>query len=308
MPSHRIQIDLDGLIQPWLDTDILIQPTGATGRITEAFLARSDHGAGDVTTVSIRDATGGGGSGFDVTLGDGEASEHVTGQSLDVAASEAVYLRPTAVDASSMSLRGYVVFELTSGVATGFLTTLGRVKRFKGITSSADDTLLNEIIASVSRRMQNHMRRLIVSSAIAAEKKNGRGQLSLVLNEFPVITPPAVVVRDRDGDVVDTAEYAVETGGGRLLRVKDGVGGAWEWGAHNYEVDYTAGFATVPDDLAGAATEQVVYKFQQTQPGGDRLGDRGTVLDAAGSAQFLTGAWAPGVVDAMVPYVDRRYV
>lgn len=291
---------LVGTLSPgYVGVDVVVAQLAAASTISRVFLRRTDHTAGDVVTASLRNAAGGGGHGIDVTLGDGVAYAAATG-ALEIAAGGLVYLRVTASGASSMNLSGDFELEKAVGVTT-WLTNLTRVRQFLAMESdSSKDAILTNLIAGVSKRGQIVMGRAVVSTALVAELHEGDGASDVIqLREFPVIVPPAVVVRHL-GTVVPSTDYQVVADRGWLVKAKSGASSPWPTGRLGIEVDYTAGFADVPEDLVKAATTQVAYEFLQTAHGGNRLGDRGTILDAGGSASYLVGEWAPGVHEAFL--------
>ena len=107
-----------GLLSGWTSTDFLVVPVdGVPKTITRVLLRRTDNGSGDVVTASIRNATGGGGSGIDITLGDGVSENSATG-TLAASATEAVYLRLTAADSNSQNLTGWIEIEGAAGLTT----------------------------------------------------------------------------------------------------------------------------------------------------------------------------------------------
>ena len=78
-------------------------------------------------------------------------------------------------------------------------------------------------------------------------------------------------------------------------------------GRRSYEVDYTAGYATVPNDLATWAAMQSAHEFLKTKEGENRLSLRGEIIDEGGSGQYMIGPWVPGIVEMMMTYRDRRF-
>ena len=300
---------IPGLVSPgWVNVDFVIAELAAAATITRVFLRRTDHIAGDVVSASIRNAAGGGGSGISVTIADGAAYGTGSG-SLAIAAGGLVYLRVSAAGATSMNLSGWVEVEGAAGVTTA-LTNLARVKEWLGFTDSGYDAILSTLIAGVSKRCQVAMEREILATAIAAELHEGDGADDVLqLREFPIVSPPAPVVRQLTvaGPVVlDAATYRLLPERGWILRAVNGSSTPWPSGRANLEIDYTAGYATVPEDLAQAATMQVAYLWRQTKAGGNRLGERGTILELGGTAAYLTGEWAPGVLEALLAHRDVR--
>jgi len=183
-------------------------------------------------------------------------------------------------------------------VAASLLTTLADVKTFEGITGAGDDALLTTLVAGVSDRMGDWMRREILSTAYTVEVHDARGFPALVLRHRPIVSVEEVRI---EGVAIAAATYQADAASGILYRraASDPYSeDVWPWGSRTIEVDYTAGFATVPASLGLAATKQVAFEFAMR---GHRIRDRGTVLEG-GSAQYLTGPWAPGVLDVMQRY------
>jgi hypothetical protein len=286
-----------GLVTGLVDQDLVVATMSQTVEVSEVWLRRTDHAATGQVVADLRNATGGGGSGITVTLGDAIDSASATG----TLTGTAFYLRVSAADALSQNLTGW--FRVSeSASTTAALTNLARVKRFLGETSSTHDTLLSEIIAGQSAAMASYMHRAIVEQTITGERHDGRGTDRLVLREFPVTSVAEVRL---DGTAVAAATYELGSDSGLLYR-RDGLeAGCFDLGRRNWQVDYTAGYATVPEDLAEAATRQAGTVWLSAEPGDNRLGTRGSVLDV-GSVQYLTGPWAPGVAAVMDAYRRRE--
>lgn len=123
-PDRMPITTIPGLVSPWVGVDVVIGELAAAATITRVFLRRSDHAAGDVVVASVRNASGGGGSGISVTLSDGVAYGTGTG-SLAIAAGGLVYLRVSSAGASSMNLSGWVEVEAAAGVVDGGGAPLG---------------------------------------------------------------------------------------------------------------------------------------------------------------------------------------
>jgi len=291
-----------GLASGLVGVDLILASLGKAGTVTRVWLARSGAGAG-VVTADVRNATGGGGSGLSAAFGGGDLEATATG-TLAVAAGESIYLRVTAADAITQDLRGWFEVEGAAGVVGTALTTLARVKQHLGIADSSKDALLSDVIAGVSARMQAEMGRTITERAIVGELHDGPRGDTLYLDEYPVDS--ATVVLNLNGTLVDSTTYAVEEYLGGLVAVDEGEAGAWERGRLNYSVDYTAGYATVPEDLALAATRQAAFVALEAL-NRDRLGSRSTVLDSGGSSEFVTTEWLAGVLATLRIYKARRY-
>ena len=106
---------LPGLVSAWVDVDLVIGEFATPAIISRVFLRRTDHEAGDVVSASIRNATGGGGSGISVTLGSTVAYAVASG-SVAIAAAGLVYLRVSAAGDTSQNLAGWIEVEGAVGV------------------------------------------------------------------------------------------------------------------------------------------------------------------------------------------------
>lgn len=260
------------------------------------LVVRRDANAGGAAVVELRNATGGGGDAISASFGAGAEIASGTGS---ISGTD-LYLRVASADALSENLSGW--FELAYGSVAGtFLTTIDRVKAMLLITGASADGLLTTIVAGVSARIQSAIGRTIIETAITAEK-HSREHFSpeLVLRRRPVTTVDAVRV---DAVALAASGYLVDDEAGILHRRYNGAARDWEIGTLHLEVDYTAGYAVIPEDLAHAATLQAAYTYQKRD---SRIHERGELLDAGGSAQYLTGPWAPGVLDILAGWREAR--
>ena len=90
--------------------DLILVPAGEAYTVKTLFLQRTEApSGGETVTAFVRNATGGGGSGFSVSL-TGTATENSASGTLEVSASETLYLRVTAGE-SSLNLSGWVEVE-----------------------------------------------------------------------------------------------------------------------------------------------------------------------------------------------------
>lgn len=291
---------IPGLASALIGVDVLaLLSTGAAGRVTRFTLQRDRGLMTGAVTAQLRTATGGGGSGISVTLGVGVEAASVT-TPLSFTLAESLYLRVTAADGSSEDLRGSIEVE-TTGVVTTALTTLARVKTFHGITTSTNDSLINDLIAGVSTWWQRYMRRSIVSQAIASEKHDG-GWYTVTLDEAPAIAGSLTVTED--GATIDSASYDLDPRAALVYRLSGGTVDRWARGVRNIVVSYSAGFASVPEDLQLFSTQQVLHSFLQSAPGGGRLSKRGTIIPESGSAEYLIGTFVPGAQECLNLYRD----
>ena len=160
------------------------------------------------------------------------------------------------------------------------LTTLAAAKASIGETGSDDDTELGRILDATEAAIGKFCRRNYQGSANAltsfeaTEHFSGSGQADLWLPRFPVTAISALYV-DQNGyyghgasafpadsewtigeSFVPADDFADLSSKGRLVSLwntRGGLFGAeWPVGVGNIKITYTAGFATIPDDLVQA--------------------------------------------------------
>jgi len=141
------------------------------------------------------------------------------------------------------------------------LITLAQVKEIRGITTTTDDTLLTNLINRVDKAV-----RLICSrdfeSLSYTDYYDGNGNTELMLKQFPVTAITSVKRVDKDKTTVlytwAVADYDVILDIG-LLRLRSGT---FTPGIANIEVKYTAGYITIPEDLAQACISFVGWLYE----------------------------------------------
>lgn len=185
------------------------------------------------------------------------------------------------------------------------LTTTATVKTYAGISGSGSDAQIDAIVAAVDRAMKEYLGRQIESATVTAEIHDGNGQDDfLLLLEWPVTAVSAVSI---SGTALTVADYEIDGAKGLLFYKPGGTGfAAWPEGRRNLSVTYTAGYASVPADLALAATKQAVYEVKLTNALGNRLGDRSTITEDGGTAQYVIAGWYPGVAEVLDAYRSPR--
>lgn len=152
--------------------------------------------------------------------------------------------------------------------STSDLCELADVKAWLNITAAADDALLQRLITASSVFMQNWMNRTF-ATAPYAETRDGSGSDTLVLANTPVTAVSSLTVGGiaqgpspdgiQPGYVFsDTAVYL--------------IGSSFPAGRRNVAVTYTAGYTTVPQDLAQGCIDLVGWAYRGKQ----HIGQTGT--------------------------------
>lgn len=181
------------------------------------------------------------------------------------------------------------------------LTTVASVKQYLGIknTDTTADTLLTWLVTAVSKWILTQLGRDIQQTTYT-EVVNGDDTQSLTLANQPVVSvldPGGVVV---NGDVIPKRVTTLpgDTGwvllNGRLLL----VGYYFVWGFGNCQITYTAGYATVPEDLAQATIHMVGEVYR----GRDRHG-----LSSRTVPQGETLTFRPDAIPFFISYVIDSY-
>jgi hypothetical protein len=205
-----------------------------------------------------------------------------------LASIECVAVAPTSTTLASSLLDASQTVTLNSSNTMGTLTYSNTAA---GSVSAFIDQLILDVDAAIERYTGRNF-----TSASRTEKYDGDGTPFLQLRSWPVTTLTSVSVLDDSGSATaySTNEYRVDLNTGRLVLntpVQSFGGGrsfdGWDYGAvfpspaytrgwvtgfpqgfQNVQVVYTAGYASIPDDLARVATEMVVelYLNRRTNP------------------------------------------
>jgi hypothetical protein len=117
-----------------------------------------------------------------------------------------------------------MTLSFTTIAPTVFLTTVARAKEGAGITTSADDALLDRLVRAASAAIVSHCGRPFAREAYT-ESLPGFGSIHLELSRTPVITVSAVT---QDGNVITDYEIADRDQG--LLYRRRG----WDWTAQAF--------------------------------------------------------------------------
>lgn len=142
------------------------------------------------------------------------------------------------------------------------LCSLEDVKESLSIPSSVTtyDNLLKRKINQATRAIEAYCGRRFKETTYTGEVYNGTNIDQITLKQRPI---SAITLRGRDTVLneadftdVDSELYFVDTEAGILNLTFSAVG---RWGA--YTVDYTAGYSTIPEDLAEACVSLACFYF-----------------------------------------------
>lgn len=220
---------------------------------------------------------------------------------------------PASVNNSVETEYSVQVVAATAGLTpTGtWLTTLANVKESLGYDSPANtnyDDLLTNLIARASVLIESRLGRSVVQASYT-EYADADGSEYLDLRQGPVISVSGLAYATHatagiTTTSVDAGTYIVygDEDDWRLPGYLRSNGGCFNKGRKNYEVKYSAGWATVPYDIEQLCIDVVTWLFNQRKDAGN---DSRSVGD--GSKSFRTRSELYDHIDAMLaPYKDLR--
>lgn len=135
------------------------------------------------------------------------------------------------------------------------------VEKFLQIDVTAEpEAQVTYLIENAGALIETFLDRVIEEGAIATELHDGdRGNL-IRLKQWPVTLPLTLLEEDGVALVEGTDYVAYEDG--RIYRGSATTAGNWLWGRRIIDVDYTAGYATVPFDIRDVCARMVARAFQ----------------------------------------------
>lgn len=141
------------------------------------------------------------------------------------------------------------------------LTTLADVKESLGIASSdhSKDNLIIRKINQATLAIENYTGRRFALTTYTNEEYNGSNIDQLILRNRPIVG--AVTINGRDTTLNESDFTTVESDlyfsnlDAGVLDLNFNALGRWS----RYTVTYTAGYATIPEDLAEAAASLAAY-------------------------------------------------
>ncbi|GLR26515.1 phage head-tail connector protein [Limnobacter litoralis] len=180
-------------------------------------------------------------------------------------------------------------------MASGDLTTLADVRAFLGISGEADDQLITRMITEHSQAIQNYVNRQLTSQDYA-ETLDGYGGFTLLLRNYPITAISSLSVNGRT--IPAAAGYSDP--GYRFRNYEVVLNGyRFDRGLMNVEIAYTAGFETVPSDLAGACIKWVASSYRERE----RLGQASKQLNGAETVSYIVKDMPDSVKTVLKQYM-----
>lgn len=141
------------------------------------------------------------------------------------------------------------------------LTNLADVKESLGIASSdtSYDNLIIRNINKATRAIENYCGRRFKETTYTGEEYAATQVDALVLRQRPVVSFTSLGIRDaglntNDWEDIDSELYFVDNNAG-VINLMFNARGRW----NRYRVTYSAGYSTIPEDLAEACASLAAY-------------------------------------------------
>lgn len=138
------------------------------------------------------------------------------------------------------------------------LTTLAAVKTYAGVTGTATDDVLNALITGVSGFIRAWLNRDITTNSYDI-RRSGRGTFAMQLPQYPITAVAAVEI---DSLSIPAAASWGKTGFSFDTEQIVLSGHCFTRGNSNVRIQFTAGYAMVPDEIAQACNELVTLRFR----------------------------------------------
>ena len=172
-------------------------------------------------------------------------------------------------------------------------TSAASVKAYLGITIATDDTLLATLVTAYSTWMRTFLNRTITSQQFTITR-SGRDEQTMLMPDWPITAVSTLMI---DGVVIP----AQSTWGGYGYRFSDRAITLdclrFTRGVDNVSITFTAGYASVPADLAQACVELVALHYREK----DRFGLASKGL-AGETTAFITKAMPESVKAVLNQY------
>jgi len=151
-------------------------------------------------------------------------------------------------------------------LASNALVTLADFKQFMHIDTDDvdDDGRLTQVINYVSQRIERYCKRVFKSAAYTEYYDGVLDMSSLILNQYPVSAISSIYddpswYYTADSLILAT-DYAYDADSGMVFLAP---GYRFSMGKRNIKITYTAGYSTIPADLANACCEWCALEYQR---------------------------------------------
>ena len=177
------------------------------------------------------------------------------------------------------------------------LTTLAAVKLYLTKVDNGDDAVIQSLITAYSEWVRSYTN---FDFSVQAYNiwRDGKDFTQLAVMQWPIVSISSLTVDGRS--IPPQASFGAY---GYRFTEKNVIleGGArFTWGTENINLQYTAGFATIPADIAQAVTELVALRFKLR----DKLEWKSKTL-AGETVTLNTDAMPASVETVLSQYANR---
>jgi hypothetical protein len=145
------------------------------------------------------------------------------------------------------------------------------VKSWLGVESDTDDALLTRLIAAACGWLENSYLYRAIGQADYVKSFNGRGHQVQLLPEYPILQVSSVIV---DGAAIP-ARPSPTTNGYAFDDMAVYLSGyTFRRGFLNVSISWSAGYATVPEEIEQAAIHLVSARYREK----DRIGEASKII------------------------------
>jgi hypothetical protein len=157
-----------------------------------------------------------------------------------------------------------------------------------------DDALLSSLISAVSNYIQAWLNRSFAEAQYTEFRDGIPNGDTLVLANYPVISVSSVTI---SGQIIPPSPDYVTSGFWADEGALNLVGYRMNRGRRNVQITYTAGYATVPIEIAQACTELVALRYSER----DRIGHQSKSI-AGETVSFMVKDFPPDVLTILQNY------
>lgn len=179
-------------------------------------------------------------------------------------------------------------------MAAGDLVSLQDVELWLNIkAANADESILPRLITAASRYIEAWLSR-IIASTVFSESRNGPGGASMLFADYPVTAISSLSV---GGVNIPASPDGIQAGYVFDVRAIYLIGYIFAPGFQNVKITYTAGYTTIPSDLAQACIELVALRYRE----------RGRIGEVSKSIQGETISYSQKDIPASVSTILEQY-
>ncbi|TDR82202.1 head-tail connector protein [Paludibacterium purpuratum] len=173
------------------------------------------------------------------------------------------------------------------------LTSLANVKQWLTLTTTTDDAMLTRLIAAASTFIETWLNRTLGQQQYT-ETRNGNGKQTMLLGNYPVTAVTGVQING--APVLPSAAFgqAGYTFDGTTLYLTSYT---FARGRQNVQIQYTAGYATIPLDIEQACIDLVCVRYKERQ----RIGEQSKAINGE-TVSFMIKDLSPFALSVLQNY------